>query len=140
MDFLTFSSASVKPRPSLTRRLCLMVGHRTTGRSLSTGRGATAAALERRASLRRDFEPGCTKESDKTNDFPSARPHSAISAGEDVRARMFRTWSKWVRTRRCQSFRRSILSSVFVASQRMEGWDGKYLTVADELLVVPDRL
>lgn len=41
----TFSSARVKPRPARTRRLYLIEEHRTTGRSLSTGRGATAAAL-----------------------------------------------------------------------------------------------
>lgn len=41
----TFSSMSVKPRPVRTLRLYLMVGHRTIGRSLSTGRGARAAAL-----------------------------------------------------------------------------------------------
>lgn len=41
----TFSSAMVKPRPARTRLLYLMVGHRTTGLSLSTGRGATAATL-----------------------------------------------------------------------------------------------
>lgn len=54
----TFSSARVKPRPARTRRLYLMVGHRTTGRSLSTGRGATAAALAIRASRRRCLRPG----------------------------------------------------------------------------------
>lgn len=36
-----------------------MVGQRTMGRSLSTGRGATAAALARRALRRRDLRPGC---------------------------------------------------------------------------------
>lgn len=41
----TLSSASVKPRPARTLRLYLRVGHRTIGRNLSTGRGATAAAL-----------------------------------------------------------------------------------------------
>lgn len=54
----TFSSARVKPRPARTRRLYLMVGHRTTGRSLSMGRGATAAALAWRAFLRETFLPG----------------------------------------------------------------------------------
>jgi hypothetical protein len=48
----------VKPRPTRTRRLYLTVGQRTTGRSLSTGRGATAAALARRASRRRCLRPG----------------------------------------------------------------------------------
>jgi hypothetical protein len=57
----TFSSARVKPRPARTRRLYLTVGHRTTGRSLSTGRGATAAALARRASRRRCLRPGYRK-------------------------------------------------------------------------------
>lgn len=36
-----------------------MVGQRTIGRSLSTGRGATAAALVIRALRRRDLRPGC---------------------------------------------------------------------------------
>lgn len=35
-----------------------MVGQRTIGRSLSTGRGATAAALAIRALRRRDLRPG----------------------------------------------------------------------------------
>ena len=35
-----------------------MLGQRTMGRSLSTGRGATAAALERRAVRRRCLRPG----------------------------------------------------------------------------------
>jgi hypothetical protein len=47
----------VKPLPALRRRLYLIVGHRTTGRSLSTGRGATAEALARRACLRRCLRP-----------------------------------------------------------------------------------
>ena len=54
----TLSSVSENPRPARTRRLYLMVGQRTTGRSLSTGRGATAAALVRRALRRRDLRPG----------------------------------------------------------------------------------
>ena len=54
----TFSSASENPRPALTRRLYLIVGHRTTGFSLSTGRGATDAALVRRELRRRDLRPG----------------------------------------------------------------------------------
>lgn len=45
----TLSSVREKPRPALTRRLYLIVGHLTIGRSLSTGRGATAAAFWRRA-------------------------------------------------------------------------------------------
>lgn len=57
-DIRTFSSASEKPRPALTRRLYLIEGHRTTGLSLSTGRGATAAAFVRRAFRRRDLRPG----------------------------------------------------------------------------------
>ena len=51
---LTFSSASEKPRPARTRRLYLTVGQRTTGLSLSTGRGASLTAFSARA-LRRDF-------------------------------------------------------------------------------------
>jgi hypothetical protein len=55
----TFNSVKVKPRPARTRRLYLIVGHRTIGLSLSTGRGATAAAFERRALRRLSFRPGC---------------------------------------------------------------------------------
>jgi hypothetical protein len=54
----TFNSAKVKPRPARTRRLYLIVGHRTIGLSLSTGRGATAAAFDRRALRRLSFRPG----------------------------------------------------------------------------------
>jgi hypothetical protein len=54
----TLSSAKVKPRPARTRRLYLIVGHRTIGLSLSTGRGATAAAFERRALRRLSLRPG----------------------------------------------------------------------------------
>ena len=73
--FRTLSSSMEKPRPARTRRLYLRVGQRTIGLSLSTGRGATAAALERRAFLRLSLRPG---------------------------------WSKWTRTRRCQSLRKSV--------------------------------
>lgn len=55
---LTFSSAKVKPRPARTRRLYLMPGQRTTGRSLSVGLGATFAAFSWRAVLRLFFLPG----------------------------------------------------------------------------------
>jgi hypothetical protein len=51
----------VNPRPARTRRLYLRVGHRTIGLSLSTGRGARAAAFARRASRLRTFEPGCRR-------------------------------------------------------------------------------
>jgi hypothetical protein len=55
----TFNSVRVKPRPARTRRLYLIVGHRTMGLNLSTGRGATAAAFERRALRRLSLRPGC---------------------------------------------------------------------------------
>ena len=54
----TFNSARENPRPARTRRLYLMVGQCTTGRSLSTGRGATEAAFAARASRRRCLRPG----------------------------------------------------------------------------------
>lgn len=60
----TFSSAREKPRPARTRRLYLIVGQRTTGRSLSVGRGATAAALAMRASRRLFFLPAYCRERD----------------------------------------------------------------------------
>jgi len=56
---VTFNSSNEKPLPARTRRLYLMVGQRTIGRSLSTGRGATWAALAIRACLRRSLRPGC---------------------------------------------------------------------------------
>lgn len=56
--YRTFSSARVKPRPARTRRLYLMLEHRTTGRSLSIGRGARAAALALRATRLEAFLPG----------------------------------------------------------------------------------
>lgn len=48
----------MNPRPARTRRLYLTVGQRTMGRSLSAGRGATAAAFARRASRLRCLRPG----------------------------------------------------------------------------------
>lgn len=57
----TFNSSKVKPLPARTRRLYLMVGHRTTGLNLSTGRGATAVALLILAFLLRSLRPGWSK-------------------------------------------------------------------------------
>jgi hypothetical protein len=57
--FHTFNSVRVKPRPARTRRLYLMVGHRTMGLNLSIGRGATAADFARRALRRLNLRPGC---------------------------------------------------------------------------------
>jgi len=54
----TFNSSNENPRPALTRRLYLIVGHRTTGLSLSIGLGAMAAAFDKRAFLRRSLRPG----------------------------------------------------------------------------------
>ena len=59
--YRTFSSCNVNPLPALARRLYLTVGHLTTGLNLSTGLGATAAALDRRAARRRDLRPGWSK-------------------------------------------------------------------------------
>lgn len=70
----TFNSASVKPRPARTRRLYLMVGHRTMGLNLSIGRGATAADFARRALRRLSLRPGCISMSEPAFSFsnPSA--------------------------------------------------------------------
>lgn len=54
----TFSSSIEKPRPARSFMLYLTVGQRTAGRSLSTGRGASFAALVTRALRRRCFLPG----------------------------------------------------------------------------------
>lgn len=59
LDIHTLSSAREKPRPARTRRLYLTVGQRTTGRSLSTGLGATLAAFSWRWTRREAFLPGC---------------------------------------------------------------------------------
>lgn len=80
----TFSSARVKPRPARTRRLYLMVGHRTTGRSLSTGRGATAAALAMRASRRRCFRPGCAIHVSRPNSYPAKKIFPRFQVACDV--------------------------------------------------------
>jgi hypothetical protein len=53
----TFNSAKENPRPARTRRLYLTVGQRTTGLSLSTGRGATRAAFLTRFARRLDLRP-----------------------------------------------------------------------------------
>lgn len=115
----TFSSARVKPRPARTRRLYLMVGHRTTGRSLSTGRGATAAALAMRASRRRCFRPGCAIHVSRPNSYPAKKIFPRFQVACDIvrNKRILwsgggmldsRTWSKCTRTRRCQSLWKSI--------------------------------
>ena len=46
-------SSGVNPLPSLTFLLYLIVGHRTTGRSFSTGMGESLLALAMRTLLRR---------------------------------------------------------------------------------------
>jgi hypothetical protein len=61
LSYRTFNSTREKPRPARTRRLYLMVGQRTTGRSLSTGRGASLAALSWRALRLRILRPGYSK-------------------------------------------------------------------------------
>ena len=70
----TFNSVRVNPRPVRTRALYLMVGHRTIGLSLSTGRGATAAAFARRAMRRDTFLPAYI--------FPPICQKSGISSQE----------------------------------------------------------
>ena len=94
----TLSSAREKPRPARTRRLYLIVGQRTIGLSLSTGRGATAAALWIRASRRRDLRPGFCVQC-----VSGIVLHQTCWKWVGNR----RTWSKCVRTRRCQSLRKS---------------------------------
>lgn len=121
---VTFSSARVNPRPARTRRLYLTVGQCTTGRSLSTGRGATAAALERRASRRRSLRLGYIRksisQSNQTRSFfidlfflflPHCKTYSPVmrSIG-DIGSN--RTCSKCTRTRRCQSLRKSLKNQI----------------------------
>ena len=127
----TFNSASENPRPALTRRLYLIVGHRTIGLSLSTGRGATAAAFVRRAFRRRDLRPGYDKHISSLFRGPSLDRLAPKVKG----AR--RTWSKCVRTRRCQSLRKSVChcyTSVLFERGQLE------LTIVLYLLIVLDRL
>ena len=58
MEIFTFNSVNVKPRPARTLRLYLTDGHRTMGRRVSTGRGASFAARDARALRRLTFLPG----------------------------------------------------------------------------------
>lgn len=111
------------------------------------GRGATAAALAWRAFLRETFLPGCmwSTLSDRVQAFSQHGPtmkrvvcvrplvHLCESGCVDGN----RTWSKWVRTRRCQSLRKSgrTMSALMTPSGRyldcvykrraIEGWKQK---------------
>jgi hypothetical protein len=122
-----------------------MVGHRTIGLSLSTGRGATAAAFARRARRRVTFFPGCCRGNSCQNQIHKACIlQSSLSPISTVEFRL--TWSKCVRTRRCQSFRKSADTDQFpiqchyfgpeLLVAEVEGM----LTVVGNLLVVLDRL
>ena len=64
---------------------------------MSTGRGATAAAFERRARRRVTFLPGYSHRMSEFGPISIVVRSSAIS----------RTWSKWHRTRRCHCLRKS---------------------------------
>lgn len=99
----TFNSANVKPRPARTRRLYLTVGQRTIGRSLSTGRGATFAAFSIRALRRFNFLAGWERQSQDIVVDEHCRRHCSQHGGCERGI----TWSKCVRTRRCQSLRKS---------------------------------
>lgn len=127
----TFNSASEKPRPALTRRLYLIVGHRTIGLSLSTGRGATAAAFVRRAFRRRDLRPGYGMAL-----AVCSEGHRWIGWLQNLK-RAGRTWSKCVRTRRCQSLRKSVCHCY--TSWSFERGQVE-LTIVLYLLIVLDRL
>ena len=127
----TFNSASENPRPALTRRLYLIVGHRTIGLSLSTGRGATAAAFVRRAFRRRDLRPGYGSHISSL----FRRPPLERLAPKLKGARP--TWSKCVRTRRCQSLRKSVCHCY--TSWSFERGQVE-LTIVLYLLIVLDRL
>lgn len=116
----------------------MMVGHRTMGRSLSTGRGARAAALDRRASLRLDLEPGYTRKSEKKM-VPSKIPLVLMTktlAGGFARRKFVPGRSECAPD--AASPFGDLLSSQSVAHS-VRGGVGD-LTVADELLVVLDRL
>lgn len=138
----TFSSAVVKPRPALTRPLYLTVGQWTTGRSLSTGRGATLAAFARRASRRLCLRPGYSTVSYVVN--PAIPAESIIepirSWSDSVKGRIRgRTWSKYTRTRRCQSLWKSEKRLIHLPfSKHREVIQS--LTVVLHLVVVHDRL
>ena len=77
----TFSSARENPRPARTRRLYLIVGQRTTGLNLSTGRGATLMAFSLRALRRRCFRPGCVAEQLSAGSLRGALQAPLLSAG-----------------------------------------------------------
>lgn len=132
------------------------------GLSLSTGRGATATAFARRAMRRDSFLPAYIPKSQ----------HVRIPLFLSITNRQFslklwclRTWSKWTRTRLCQSLRKSVtsLNQPFCVPSRCcgkcnleidldnscrlssslspSGREGReMLTVVGDLLIVLDRL
>jgi len=132
----TFSSTREKPRPARTRRLYLIPGQRTMGRSLSTGRGATATALAKRAFLRRFLRPGYVAGRDVRDWIMEIWGVEGQEGESEGQGRVGRTWSKWVRTRRCQSLRKSVFFQLVV----MVAVLALLLTVVLDLLVVLDRL
>lgn len=81
------------------------------------GRGATAAALAWRAFLRETFLPGYiwSNLSDRVQSFSQHDKMLRLVVGVRHLVHRWksgllqgnRTWSKWVRTRRCQSLRKS---------------------------------
>ena len=84
MGARTLSSVRVKPRPARTRRLYLMVGQRTMGRSLSTGRGATLAALATRALRRRCLRPGCANNQHRICEEVEVTAHAPLPILSEV--------------------------------------------------------
>ena len=130
----TFSSAKVKPRPARTRLLYLMVGQRTTGLSLSTGRGATFAAFSWRLVRRRVLRPGWEEMSG--HDF---EVHYRRHCSQHSECERGITWSKCTRTRRCQSLRKSATRQYFF-NEHGESGELRELTVVLYLLIVLDRL
>jgi len=113
-----------------------MPGQRTMGRSLSTGRGATATALAKRAFLRRFLRPGYVASRDVREIFAAGWGVEGQERRSDCLCRVEGTWSKWVRTRRCQSLRKSVIFQLVV----MVAVLALLLTVVLDLLVVLDRL
>lgn len=127
----TLSSEKVKPRPARTLRLYLRVGHRTIGRSLSTGRGARAAALTWRAVRREAFLPGYSKQSTSASGQLHPRCKRARIPG--------RNGCEPSAASPCGSLSMDV--SRCVGSPRGSPAPRRWvLTVVDELLVVLDRL
>jgi hypothetical protein len=112
-------------------------GHRTIGRSLSTGRGATAAAFARRATRRLAFLPGYFPKCQNICPSSNACP-SAVNSGDEPG----RSGTAHASANPCGNLWVGISFAILVgldwsAARRRRGF---LLTVVGDLLIVLDRL